>query len=108
MFFIGQSGYLITLALTAFLPLFLLIANPSPGFRLQERAEMGRTAQQLAPNYTLKASDFNTLEQSNAIWPNVQQEGLAEPEPTPKATSSSCCVSEPPQICKSNKAPPKA
>ena len=108
MFFIGQSGYLITLALTAFLPLFLLIAKPSSGFRLQERAEMGRTTYQLAPNYTLKASDFNTLEQSNAIWPNVQQEGLAQPDLKPKAASTPCCVNEPPQICKSNKAPPTA
>lgn len=106
MFFIGQSGYIITLALTAFLPLFLLIANPSSGIRQQERAASGRTTHQQIQHHALTSNAVQALQQVVAIWPTQQNEWIAELEPKPKAAHIACCVVEPPQICKSNKAPP--
>ena len=42
MFFVGQSGYIITLLLTAFLPVFLLMANPGTGVQHFEPTDSGQ------------------------------------------------------------------
>lgn len=108
MFFVGQSGYIITLLLTAFFPVFLLLSKPGSGFQHHQLAESRQAINtQICGDISI-IPVIRVLSDEAGLTPDSQN--VPNPPPSRKLKKkfffNLCLVVAPPLLNKTNKSPP--
>jgi len=108
MFFIGQSGYIITLLLTAFLPLFMLVAKPGPAQQFMNLTPSGPVTSYFSEDHSSKSDTRQEHTHDAELKPVIQEELRLPPERNLKKRvfHHLCVFVAPPLLNKTNKAPP--
>jgi hypothetical protein len=108
MFFVGQSGYIITLLLTAFLPVFMLMAKPAPGIQQNIPADSGQAISHLFQHHGFQASDLRVQSPDSELRPGLKYEWmpLFSTKLKKRVFHYLCIFVAPTLFIKTNKAPP--
>lgn len=108
MFFIGQSGYIITLLLTVFLPVFMLVTKPGQAIQQTVLADAGQVTGHIAVahhSFVQELPDvmpFANIDPDfwdKLVIPFREKHGKIPVRPLSVVIAI-------PQCCKTNKAPP--
>lgn len=110
MFFIGQSGFIITLLLTAFLPLYMLVVKPGPAQQSGKLAVSGPVTIHLIQDHFLKVPVHQEHFQVIDLKPFIQDELMlpAERNLKKRVFPHSLAFVVPSLLNRTNKAPPAA
>ena len=110
MFFIGQSGYIVTLLLTAILPLYMLVAKPGSAHQAMKLTATSPVTDHLIQNHFLKIFAQQELINDIDYQPVIQNEIIPPPARNLKkrAFRNLCIFVAPPLLKTTNKAPPSA
>lgn len=108
MFFIGQSGYIITLLLTAILPLFMLVAKPGTGHQHATLTSSGPVTSHFFQDHFSKLSAQKEFIKDIEINPVIPDKLIPPPERNLKKRVFHylCVFVAPTLLNNTNKAPP--